>query len=104
MRNEYDVVDRNKEIVINDEEKKIIIRQGASETIVLNNNIECVEKYESWVAAYPLGNFEYIKLKTKTGENLIITGFTLSLIESKLSSVLKGIKLKRKKRFINRIK
>ncbi len=103
MRKEYELVDRNKVIIINNKERKIIIRQHSSEMTLTNENIESAELFESWNATYPLGLFSFIKLKTKTGENITITGFTIPLLESELKSVLKGIKMKYHRQFINRI-
>jgi hypothetical protein len=104
MRYEYDTIDRNKEIVIDIAEKKLFIKKDSLETIITSEIIVSVEIYESKIAAYPLGFFEFIKIKTNSGENITITNLTIPLIESELNPVLKGIKIKREKRIFNRLR
>ncbi|MEY1640134.1 hypothetical protein [Tenuifilum osseticum] len=104
MRYEYDAIDRNKEIEIDIAERKLFIKKDSIETTISNESIDSVEIYESKIATYPLSSFEFIKIKTKSGENIAITNLTIPLIENELNPVLKGIKIKREKRIINRLK
>jgi len=104
MRNEYDLVDREKEVIIDKNKGHIIIKTGTLEKLIRSENIQKVEIYESWTAAYPLGFFNYVKLLLKNGESIVITGFTLPLLDYELSFLLNGIKKIKFKRFINRLK
>mgnify|MGYP000875239718 CR=1 FL=1 len=102
MRKEYDNIDNDKEIIIDNNNRQILIRQFAIDRVIKNEEIDSSEVYESWVAAYPLGYFKFIKITLKSGESFLITGFTLPLLESDLSILLKGTKMKIYRRFINR--
>ena len=102
MRKEYDLIDYGKEVVIDNKDRQIVIRQASKESVIKNEEIKSSEVYESWITAYPLGSFKFIKILLKSGENFLITGFTLPLLESDLSEVLKGTKIKVNRRLINR--
>ena len=102
LRKEYDLIDFGKEVVIDNKDRQILIRQGSKERVIKNEEIKSSEVYESWIAAYPLGSFKFIKIILKSGENFLITGFTLPLLESDLSAVLKGTEKKVIRRLFNR--
>jgi hypothetical protein len=104
MRKEYNLLDSGKEIIIMQNEQQILIKQATVEKMIKNEEINSSEIYESWAATYPLGYFKFIKLHLNSGESVLITGFTLPFLESDLSKVLKGTKIIKHRRFINRIK
>jgi cytochrome b subunit of formate dehydrogenase len=103
MRKEYNKLDWGKEVILKPNELQLLIKQDDVEKLINNKEIFSTEVYESWVSAYPLGYFSFIRLNLTSGENITITGFTLPGLESDISEVLKGTKIIRHRRFINRI-
>jgi hypothetical protein len=104
MYKQYDKVDHNKIIEVNDDLRSMIIKQKDSQDIfVRNEDIEKIEVFEPWSAGYPLGYFSYVKINLKQNNSITITGFTLPLGEFDVLKVLKGIKRVRYTKFFNKI-
>jgi hypothetical protein len=101
---QYDKIDNNKEIKVDNNNRILIIKQNGKELKIPNEDIDTVEIFEPSTAGYPMGNFSYIRLNLKLGESIIITRFTLPLGEIDLWKILKGVKRIRKTRFFNQIK
>jgi len=105
MYQQYDAVDHDKIVEVNNNERSMNIRQNDGENILVRNeDIKNVEVFEPWSATYPLGYFSYIKINLKQNSSITITGYTLPLGEFELMKVLKGVKRTRHIKFFNKIK
>jgi hypothetical protein len=101
---EYNLTDKDKEVIINDETNEVEIVQNSMKIIIKKENIKHVEIYESlrlWT--YPLAYFRYINIQLTSGEQIAITSFTLPNLESNLKLILKNLKPKKHKKLFNRI-
>lgn len=100
--NQYDRLEKNKVIRINENLSSLIIQQGNEKELQIDReNFKYVEVYESRSIAFPLKYFEYFKIILIDNTEIIITNLTIPKGISELSGFLKGIKRKRFSKFFN---